>query len=104
MDRSGWWWLTCTGSSSGRGRVGGADRRGEPADPVGQLVDGVVERGLVTAARRVGDRPVQPVRAGAEFLVGGVADGDDDVVGPQDVLHVPWSGRREGEPVAGGGR
>ena len=73
----------------------------EIADPPGQFVVGAVERGRRADADRIGHRPVQ-VGPVAEFFVGEVAHGDDQVAAGLDV--VDRSGAAAGAAAAGGAR
>src|SRR5437764_2109827 len=53
---------------------GVVDGGGQPGDPVGDVGEGLLERGVGADPGRVGDRPVQPVGGVcAEFLVSVVA-------------------------------
>src|SRR6478736_1288982 len=96
IDRSGWRWSTCMESSGVGSTVGGTHGRGDPGDAVGEVDDDPVEGRVLAGPGGVGNGPVQPARARVvsdavrgEFLVGGVADGDDKTVrsgvGAQDV-------------------
>lgn len=59
--------------------LGGMDGGCQPLDAVGDVDVGVFERLVAAGAYRVGDGPVQSFEVG-ELLVGGVADGHDQVV------------------------
>src|SRR6185437_17041204 len=82
---------------------GGACKAGgELPDAAAQLVKGGVEAGRVAGRDGVGDRPVQ-CRELAEFFVGHVADGDDQVAVLLHAADVPGPapGQRELVPLRG---
>ena len=72
----------------------GGDGGGEALDSSGDLLVGGLEGLVGVDAGRVGHGPVQPAAGsreqGGEFLVGVVADCDQEVVGPDDVSEVGW--------------
>ena len=74
------------------------------ADAAAQLGDGGVERRPGRVGHRVGDRPVQPGRVGAELLVGPVADRDHQRRPSAELVEAfrVGSGEVETGPAAGG--
>ncbi len=102
--------LAAIGSALAPGGVasssfGGGQSRGEALDAVGDVFEGRIECSIGPVAHGVRHGPVHPARAG-EFFVGGVADGDHEVVRLGHVLQCARPGGAEGEavPVRGGDR
>lgn len=73
---------------------------GQPVDPVGEIEEGVFEGVLGAGTGRVGNRPVQAVEVTVELFVGVVADGDHEVVRPQDVFDACGTGTGERQACA----